>query len=85
MPISSQPMSQSLLQLIREAFGDDGTELHDHVVLQDLEAWDSLNHMVFITKIESEFSIVLNGDDIADMRSIGGIREILRMNYDVDA
>ncbi len=51
--------------------------LKDDMGMDDILHWDSLAHMDLITNIEDEFGILLPGDDIADMQSIGAIREIV--------
>ena len=39
--------------------------------------FDSMNHMMFITELEGEFSIELTGDEIAEMVTIGQIKKVL--------
>ena len=51
--------------------------LKDDMGMEDIVSWDSMAHMDLVTTIESEFGILLSGDDIADMQSIGAIRQIV--------
>ena len=70
-------MHEKLCQIIREVFNVDQDSVDDNLRLLDLETWDSLNHMLFITRIEKEFGIELSGDDIADMQTVAQIKAIL--------
>ena len=56
----------------------DPCRLADDVTIDDLDGWDSLTHMTLITALESTFDIKLSGDEIADMQSVGAIRQTLR-------
>ena len=52
-------------------------QLGDDKGMEDVPAWDSLSHMDLILAIESHFAIELTGDDIADMVTLGAIREVI--------
>ena len=45
----------------------------DDTSSRDIHAWDSLNHIVLISKIEGEFSIKFELDEILTMQSFGEI------------
>lgn len=64
-------------EIICDVFKLSPGELKNELGMDDIACWDSLTHMDLITNIESEFGILLSGDDIADMQSIGAIREIV--------
>ena len=70
-------MDPSLHRIIKEVFQTDGTQLDDHVALKELNGWDSLAHMEFVVTLEKKFNIVLTGDEIATMTSIGAIKDVL--------
>lgn len=50
---------------------------------QDIESWDSVGHMILITALEEEFSVMLDPDDIVDFSSFEEGKEILK-KYDVE-
>ena len=45
--------------------------------LRDFSNWDSMNHMILITHIESEFNIQLTGDEIANLETVGCIIKLI--------
>ena len=56
---------------IPEATIEDATEL------KSISTWDSMTHMVLITRLEEEFQVQLTGDEIADMQTVGDARRSL--------
>jgi acyl carrier protein len=64
-------------KICAEVFNVSIDRLNDEQVLNELENWDSLAHMILITKIEDEFQVQFTGDQIADMRTVGDIRSAL--------
>lgn len=54
------------------------TSVNDVLELKQIAAWDSMNHMVLISRIEAVFNIQLTGDEIAEMRTVGDARAALR-------
>ena len=45
--------------------------------LKDFSNWDSMNHMILITQIETEFDIQFTGDEIADLKTVGCILNLV--------
>ena len=68
---------EKLRQLLAESFSANLSELQDSQVLMEMDEWDSLSHMQFITTLESEFGFELTGDEIADMQSLGDVKAII--------
>ena len=44
---------------------------------EDIEEWDSLNHITLIINIEKEFNLKLNLADVEKLEDIGGMIELL--------
>ena len=59
-------------------FQVDPTILKAETGQDSIATWDSLRHMNLVSAIESEFDIVLDDSDIADMVSFGLAVEIVR-------
>lgn len=64
--------------VLGEVFSLAPEKIYDSLNLQTIEAWDSMTHMVMIIRLEEAFEIQFSGDEIADIRSIGDIRKILK-------
>ncbi len=60
-----------ILLLNESTFGDDLSR-------NDLEAWDSLAHLMLISEVESSFQVTLSDDDIVAINTVGDLRRMLR-------
>jgi len=69
---------EKLYKIFSELFNLKPEQITNDLKLVDVEGWDSLTHMELITKIEDEYKIELDGDEIANMLGIGEIIEILK-------
>lgn len=67
----------NLKDLLVESFALKDDEYNDNQSLMDLEQFDSMNHMLFITKLEDEFEIDLTGDEIAEIRTVGDVKNAM--------
>lgn len=67
--------------LIKKTF--DIEEISDDLSPDSVEQWDSITHMDLCAKFEETFDISLDVEDIAEMETIGQIKEILR-KYNVE-
>ncbi len=65
-------------KLFGEFFGVPEDEVHDDIKYQEIEKWDSLNHLNFVSKLEETYGIELDMDEIIDMSSVKKIKEILK-------
>ncbi len=68
----------TLADIIKESFGVKEADQNDDVVLNSLEQWESMAHMLFITRVEEVFEVEFTGDEIFAMQSIGDIKKVLR-------
>ena len=70
-------MIEAVTKLVVETFDADPSELDEQAEFTSLDGWDSLNHMEFITRLETELGVELTGDEIAEMRSLAATYAIL--------
>jgi acyl carrier protein len=79
-------MMSKLKKILKECFAMNDAEFTDHQSLMQLKDFDSMNHMLFVTKLEEEFQIELTGDEIVALEKIGDVKNLLvAKNIDVSA
>ena len=61
----------------RDALGLDATADVDTLEYRGIEHWDSLAHLGLIARIEDEFDVMLDTDEVIDMSSFAKATEIL--------
>lgn len=69
-----------LESLIAQVLAVPEESLVDSTEFRGLTSWDSMNHIVLITRLEEVYEIQLTGDEIADMKSVGDARRFLRVH-----
>jgi len=67
----------TLAEIIKDSFSLKEVDQKDEVVLNTLDDWDSMAHMLFITRVEEGYEIEFTGDDILLMQTIGDIKKVL--------
>jgi acyl carrier protein len=68
----------TLEKIFAEVFAIPENSVADTLELRQISSWDSMSHMLLITRIEEVFSVQLTGDEIADMKSVGDSRRALQ-------
>jgi acyl carrier protein len=66
-----------LQNVFREVFEDDNLEIFDEMTANDLDDWDSLQHITLIVAIEQEFSIKFTTPEIAGLKNVGDTLELI--------
>ena len=70
-------MQHKIEQIFREVMQlDDDVELRGEMNSDELEEWDSLASMSLIMKLEKEFGIKYEFDDILQMDSLDAVKRI---------
>lgn len=62
----------------RRTFDSDSIVLRDEMTAADVPGWDSLAHITLIMDIEEEFNLRFTVDDIADLKNVGEMIEMLQ-------
>ena len=68
----------TLERIFAEVFSIPENSVNDELALREIASWDSMSHMVLITRVEEAFSIELTGDEIADFTCVKDIREAIK-------
>jgi len=63
--------------VLEEIFNAKEADYSDDSEFMGFKEWDSMTHMFLITKVEEVFSIQLDGEEIAKMRTVGDLKNIL--------
>lgn len=65
-------------KIFSETFNLPETTIVDALVLSEIPAWDSLAHMMLIVRLEETYGFQFSGDEIADLQSVGDVRQALK-------
>jgi acyl carrier protein len=73
-----------LEDLLKETFRVEKSDYTDDTEIIKFKEWDSMAHMFLITKLEELYNVNLNGDEIADMKTVGQIKSTLKKHSVVE-
>jgi acyl carrier protein len=68
-----------LNELVKEAFNESDKDFTDESRLMSFRDWDSMSHMVFITRLEEVYQIYLDGNEIAAMETIADVKRLIQL------
>ena len=64
-------------QVFREVFEIEDLEIFPAMTAQDVEAWDSFNHLNLVLTLEERFNIQFSTQDMAAMANVGDLFALL--------
>lgn len=64
---------EKLTSIFHEVFNDNTIVLRDEMTANDVANWDSLTHMLMISKVEQEFQIKFKLKDLNKLKSVGDL------------
>ena len=67
-----------LNQILKDIFDISPGSIDKNFNFRDLGSWDSMAYILLVSRIETDFSIQLNGDEILRLLSISQIEEVLK-------
>ena len=70
-------MDDRLADLVAEVFAVEPNEVREDMTPDNVEMWDSFNHVVLIMTIEESYGIKLDPSEATSVRSVGDIRALI--------
>lgn len=64
---------EKLTTIFREVFNDNNLVINDGMTANDVENWDSLTHMLMITKVEETFGVKFKLKELNKLKQVGDI------------
>lgn len=69
--MESNAIYQQLTRVFAEVFDDDAIVLTPTTTAEDVDGWDSLNHIRLIVSVEKAFQIKFSTPEIAKLKNVG--------------
>ena len=66
-----------LTAVFRDVFDDESIELCDETTSNDIEDWDSFEHINLIVAVESEFSFKIPMGKVVTMKKVGEMVDLI--------
>jgi len=68
---------QKLTLIFREVFDDDSIRLSRNTTAEEIEDWDSLEHITLIGAVENAFHIRFKMHEVSTMKNVGEMVDII--------
>ena len=75
--MDSKMMYARLNKVFRDVFDDDSITVNPKTTANDIEDWDSLEHITLIAAVEKEFKMKFKMGEISSMKNVGEMASIV--------
>jgi acyl carrier protein len=67
----------TLTEVFRKVLDDPGITLTPQTTADDVEGWDSLNHIIIVVEIERRFGIKFQAAEMEELKNVGELVELI--------
>ena len=75
--MSEEQIYDRLNDVFRDVFDDDTIEVDDLTTADDIDDWDSLEHINLVAAVEEEFGIKFKMGEVSTMKDVGEMVDII--------
>jgi acyl carrier protein len=73
-------VNAKLVEIVAELFDLEPAAVDDALTPEDVELWDSMNHLRLVSAVEQEFQIKLSMQEIESIRSLAVLRALVEQH-----
>ena len=75
--MTREEVFERLNKVFQEGFDDETIEVNDDTTSEDIDDWDSFEHINLIVAVEEEFSIKIPMGKVVTMKNVGEMADII--------
>ena len=75
--MSREEVFEKLNEVFRDVFDDESITVTDATTANDIDDWDSLEHINLLAAIEQEFGMKFNMGQVVSMKNVGEMVDII--------
>jgi len=75
--MTREEVYERLNEVFRDILDDDTIELQDETVADDVEGWDSFEHINLVVGVEEEFDFKIPMGKVVTMKNVGEMVDII--------
>ncbi len=76
--MNTEEILEKLQPVFRDVFDDESITVTAETTAEDIDGWDSLEHINLINAVEQAFGIKFDMGQILTMKNVGEMAEIIR-------
>lgn len=71
-------LMKRLNDVFRDVFDDDSIVVNEQTTADDIEDWDSIEHISLISSVEDEFGMRFSMGEVSGMNNVGEMIKLIR-------
>lgn len=75
--MTREEVYEALNEIFRDVFDDEDISVCDTTTAEDIEDWDSLEHINLTVAIEKRFNIKFTMEEVTTMKNVGAMVDII--------
>ncbi|MBD5486888.1 MAG: acyl carrier protein [Lachnospiraceae bacterium] len=75
--MSKEEVFVKLNEVFRDVFDDESITVTETTTADDIEEWDSLEHINLLAAVEQEFGMKFNMGQVVSMKNVGEMADII--------
>lgn len=75
--MTREEVYERLTEIFREVFDEDDIELNDETTSNDIDGWDSFEHINLVVAVQDEFSFKIPMGKVVTMKNVGEMVDII--------
>ncbi len=75
--MTREEIYKQLDEVFQDVFDDESIQVNDSTTADDIEDWDSLEHINLVVAIENRFGIKFNMNEVTSMKNVGEMVDII--------
>ena len=76
--MENKEIYERLNNVFRDVFDDDSITVNENTTSDDIEDWDSLEHINLVVAVEQEFGMKFNMNEVTTMKNVGEMVDIIK-------
>lgn len=75
--MSREEVFEKINEVFRDVFDDESIVVTDTTTANDIEDWDSLEHINLIVAIENKFNIKFKMSEVTGLKNVGEMADVI--------
>lgn len=75
--MDKEKIKARLTEIFQDVFDDDSITLTEKTTADDIDAWDSLEHITLISAVEKAFKMRFSMKEVSGMKNVGEMIDIV--------
>lgn len=75
--MSREEVFERLNNVFRDVFDDDSITVNETTTSDDIEDWDSLDHINLVSAVEQEFQVKFTMGQVVGMKNVGEMVDVI--------